>query len=193
MSTAQAAREPTTAIHVPPVLPVVAMTVADDGAMTVTVDGVPFEPPRFGPPWVRASFAQIIDSVIDERGTPVRVVVYEADGAVFTDLITRPLRASLDARARRSDRHPTSERVATAPPTLIDAAPFITAPRVALGEDGFLPGEEVAVAIIVRHTKAAADGSARALLEPGICRASTAGEVVLVGRISGTCIIGQLA
>jgi hypothetical protein len=73
----------------------------------------------------------------------------------------------------------------------IVAAPLIAPPRVVLAEDGFIPGEEVAVALIVRHTKASADGSARALLQPGICQVSAAGEVVVVGRTSGTCVIGD--
>jgi hypothetical protein len=42
----------------------------------------------------------------------------------------------------------------------------------------------------VRHIKASADGSARALLEPGLCRVTAEGEIVLVGRISGTCVFG---
>jgi len=69
---------------------------------------------------------------------------------------------------------------------------LIAPPHVALGEEGFLPGEDVAVAIIVRHTKASADGSARALLEPGVCQWSTDGEVILIGRTSCTCVIGNL-
>lgn len=190
MSTIHAARSATDAITVPPVLPVIAMTIAADGTMTVAVDGTPFEPPRFGPAWVRSSFAAVIDSVLEERGSPVRVLVYEADGTVFTDLVTRPLQKELDPSAQPPHRHD----VVTAPiaDVLIDAAPLVTPPRVVLGEEGFIPGEEVAVAIIVRHTKASTDGSARALLEPGICRVSADGEVVLVGRISGTCVIAGL-
>lgn len=190
MSTIHAARPATDAIAVPPVLPVIAMTIGADGTMTVAVDGTPYEPPRFGPPWVRSSFATVIDSVLEERGSPVRVLVYEADGTVFTDLVTSPLQRALIPSVEPPRR---GEAVAT--PTaegLIDAAPLVAPPRIVLGEDGFIPGEEVAVAIIVRHTKASTDGSARAWLEPGICRVSADGEVVLVGRISGTCIIAGL-
>ncbi|MCG7414626.1 hypothetical protein MHK74_08615 [Microbacterium aurum] len=166
------------------------MTIAADGTMTVAVDGTPYEPPRFGPPWVRSSFATVIDSVLEERGSPVRVLVYEADGTVFTDLVTRPLQRTLDPSAQPSRR---DEAVGTpVAKGVIDAAPLVAPPRVVLGEDGFIPGEEVAVAIIVRHTKASADGSARALLEPGLCRVSADGEAVLVGRISGTCVIAAL-
>ncbi|WP_345542835.1 hypothetical protein [Microbacterium jejuense] len=167
------------------------MTIATDGTMTVTIDGTPLEPPRFSPPWVRSSFAAVIDSVLEDRGSPVRVLVYEADGTVFSDLITRPLQRELDPTAPPPQREESPVGPVHGADALIDAAPFIAPPRVVLGDDGFIPGEDVAVAIIVRHTKAAADGSARALLEPGICQVSVTGEVVLVGRISGTCVIGD--
>jgi len=193
MTTAHAVRRSTDGIRVPPVLPVITMTVSSNGSMTVAVDGTPFEPPRFGPPWARASFAEIIDTVLHAHGSPVRVVVYEADATVFTDIITRPLQGSLSPSAPPQDRDRGSSTPAespVAPAALIDAMPLVAPPHVVCGEEGFLPGEDVAVAIIVRHIKASTDGSARALLEPGLCRLSSAGEVVLVGRVSGTCVFG---
>ncbi len=193
MTTAHALRRSTDAIRVPAVLPVITMTISTDGTMTVAVDGTPFEPPRFGAPWVRASFAEIIDTVLLAHGSPVRVVVHEADGTVFTDLITRPLQGSLSPSAPpqspgRESRTPAESPFAPAAP--IDATPLVAPPHVVCGEEGFLPGEDVAVAIIVRHIKASPDGSARALLEPGLCRVTADGEIVLVGRISGTCVFG---
>ncbi|MDL5488250.1 hypothetical protein [Microbacterium wangruii] len=168
------------------------MTIAADGTMTVAVDGVPCEPPQFGPPWVRSSFAAVIDTVLEERRSPVRVLVYETDGTVFTDLVTRPLQGSFTPNAQPPVREEEPTNRAHVADALIDPLPLIAPPRAALGEEGFLPGEDVAVAIIVRHTKASADGSARALLEPGVCQCSADGEVVLVGRTSGTCVIGNL-
>ncbi|GAA1989960.1 hypothetical protein [Microbacterium pumilum] len=192
MSTIPAVRPEAAAIAVPPVLPVIAMTVSTDGTMAVTVDGVPCEPPRFGPPWERSSFAAVIDLVLEKRGSPVRVLVYEADGTVFTDLVTQPLQRTLDPSAPSARREPGASSLAPVDDGLFDPAPLIAPPRVVFGEDGFIPGEEIAVAIIVRHTKASADGSARALLEPGVCRLSLEGEVILVGRISGTCVVAGL-
>ena len=195
MTTAHAVRQSADGIRVPPVLPVITMTVSSNGSMTVAVDGTPFEPPRFGPPWARASFGDIIDTVLHAHGSPVRVVVYEADGTVFTDIITRPLQGSVAPSAPPQVRDRGSSAPAeplAAPAALIDATPLIEQPRVVYGEEGFLPGEEVALAIIVRHIKASADGSARALLEPGLCRVTAEGEIVLVGRISGTCVFGNV-
>lgn len=193
MTTAHALRRSTDAIRVPAVLPVITMTISADGTMTVAVDGTPFEPPRFGAPWARASFAEVIDTVLLAHGSPVRVVVHEADGTVFTDLITRPLQGLIAPSAPPQIRDAASSAPAeplAAPAALIDATPLVEPPRVVYGEEGFLPGEEVALAIIVRHIKASADGSARALLEPGLCRVTAEGEIVLVGRISGTCVFG---
>lgn len=195
MSTAQAVRHTRDAIHVPPVLPVITMTIERNGTMTVAVDGEPLDPPRFGPPWARSSFAEIIDTVLEAGGSPVRVLVYETDGTVFTDLITRPLQRSSTPSAPPPTPHNAADALVDgpdAPAALIDAVPLIAQPGVVRGEEGFLPGEDVAVAIIVRHTKASTDGAARAMLEPGLCRVSAGGEIVLVGRISGTCVIGNL-
>jgi hypothetical protein len=193
MRTAQAVRQSTDAIRVPPVLPVITMTISSNGSMTVAVDGMPFDQPRYGPPWARASFAEVIDTVLHAHGSPMRVVVYETDGTVFTDLITRPLQGPVTPSAPPQVRDGGSSAPAeplAAPAALIDATPLIEPPRAVCGEEGFLPGEDVALAIIVRHIKASADGSARAFLEPGLCRVSAEGEVVLVGRISGTCVFG---
>ena len=75
---------------VPVVLPLVVITITDDGRMTVTVDGVPFEPEPFAPPWRREDFAAVLDQLTEQRRSPVRVEVREADGSTFTDIITPP-------------------------------------------------------------------------------------------------------
>lgn len=64
------------AASMPPVLPVVTMTVQADATLRVMVDGgEPFGPPTFAPPpWQRHSFAQIISEVVEQRDSPpVRV------------------------------------------------------------------------------------------------------------------------
>lgn len=163
----------------PVVLPHVLVRVNDDGTLTVTVDGGLFEPEEFAPPWRRSTFGALIDAVTDDRRVPVRVEVREVDGTSFTDIIT-------PAKRRRSQPEPEDERQeATAGASLVEVA----------GE-GFVPGEDVAVAVIVAHTDATPTGEARALLETAQLDAvrlvsTGTGEVVLLGRISGTQVIAR--
>ena len=161
-----AAEEP----EVPIVLPHVVMQVAGDGTMTVTVDGAPHLPEPFAPPWRRDSFAAVLDRLTDQRRSPVRVEVREADGTVFTDIIT-----------------PSRRRAVPEPP----GRPAAPAPLPVLYGDGFVPGEDVAIAVVIAHGDAAPDGTMRGLIEAAQLAASPAREVILLGRVSGTFTIGH--
>jgi hypothetical protein len=145
------------------------MTVTEDGRMTVTVDGTPHEPEPFAPPWRRDSFAHILDQLTGQRRCPVRVEVREADGTVFTDIITPTTR-------RRPEPAP---------------APVARAALLALHGEGFVPGEDVAVAVVIAHGDAAPDGTVRGLLTPEQVAASPTREVILLGRVSGALTIGH--
>ena len=164
----------------PPVnIPTVVLTVHEDGILTATLDGAPLTPPQWAPPWRRESFPQIIDQASNDRTRPIRVEVREADGSVFTDLIT--------ARPRR---------VFPEPEPAVEAEPTPGLPVFHTVEgDGFVPGEDVAVAIITSHTDAANTGTARALIDPANpIPDQTTGrvEVLLLGRISGATVIRRL-
>ena len=161
-----AAEEP----EVPIVLPHVVMQVAGDGTMTVTVDGAPHLPEPFAPPWRRDSFAAVLDRLTDQRRSPVRVEVREADGTVFTDLIT-----------------PSRRRAVPEPP----GRPAAPAPLPVLSGDGFVPGEDVAIAVVIAHGDAAPDGTMRGLIEAAQLAASPTREVILLGRVSGAVTIGH--
>lgn len=161
-----AAEEP----EVPIVLPHVVMQVAGDGTMTVTVDGAPHLPEPFAPPWRRDSFAAVLDRLTDQRRSPVRVEVREADGTVFTDIIT-----------------PSRRRAVPEPP----GRPAAPAPLPVLYGDGFVPGEDVAIAVVIAHGDAAPDGTMRGLIEAAQLAASPTREVILLGRVSGTFTIGH--
>ena len=161
-----AAEEP----EVPIVLPHVVMQVAGDGTMTVTVDGAPHLPEPFAPPWRRDSFAAVLDRLTDQRRSPVRVEVREADGTVFTDIIT-----------------PSRRRAVPEPP----GRPAAPAPLPVLYGDGFVPGEDVAIAVVIAHGDAAPDGTLRGLIEAAQLAASPAREVILLGRVSGAVTIGH--
>lgn len=157
---------------VPVVLPHVAMTVTEDGAMAVTVDGAPHEPAPFAPPWQREDFAAILDHLTGQRRTPVRVEVRETDGTVFTDIIT-------PGKRRRPDPEPE-------PPERRALPELVT-----LRGEGFVPGEDVAVAVVIAHGDAAGDGTMRGLLTAEQVDASPTREVILLGRVSGTLTIGH--
>ncbi len=154
---------------VPVVLPHVVMAVAEDGTMTVAVDGEPYLPEPFAPPWRRESFAQVLDQLTGQRRSPVRVEVREADGTVFTDIITPPRR-----------------RTVPEPP----AKPALPVLPVLHGE-GFVPGEDVAVAVVIAHGDADPDGTMRGLIEAAALAASPTREVILLGRVSGAVTIGH--
>ena len=160
-----AAEEP----EVPIVLPHVVMQVAGDGTMTVTVDGETHQPESFAPPWRRDSFATVLDRLTDQRRSPVRVEVREADGSVFTDIIT-----------------PSRRRSVPEPPT--KPAP---SPLPVLYGDGFVPGEDVAIAVVIAHGDAAPDGTMRGLIGVAQLAASPTREVILLGRVSGAVTIGH--
>lgn len=161
---------------VPVVLPLVAIAIAEDGRMTVTVDGEAFEPGPFAPPWRREDFARVLDQLTDLRCSPVRVEVCEADGSMFTDIIT-------PSRRRRTgpDPEPASEEPARRP----------AAELVELRGEGFVPGEDVAIAVVIAHGDAAPDGTMRGLVEARQLAGSSTREVILLGRVSGTLTIGH--
>lgn len=176
---------PQSAPEGPMVVPVVKFTVDADGTMTVTIDGTPHTPAPFAPPWRRESFPAILDALTARLQTPLRVHVREADGSAFTDIITPP-------RTRRTEHPPAS----VTSPSPVTSPPVITAPEAAtmpvvyqVEGAGFVPGEDVAVAIIHTHIDAGSDGTARVLLTPEQLASSPTGEIILLGRISGTLVI----
>ena len=161
---------------VPVSIPLVVLDVREDGTVTVTVDGKRLDPDPFAPPWRRSSFGQIIDRATNDRTTPARVEVREADGTTVTDIVA--------ARRRRSRPEPEPEPAAQAGPV------FHT-----VEGKGFVPGEDVAVAVVTGHTDAAHSGTARALIDPagnGADRTDEVIEVILFGRVSGTTIIRRV-
>ncbi|UPW02901.1 hypothetical protein M1C57_14465 [Rhodococcus pyridinivorans] len=176
----------------PVVLPHVVIAVTENGALDVTVDGTPFPPPAADSEWTRGTFGPLLDVVTKDRTIAVRIEVREVDGTVFTDLIRarKPTPPPPDddpvapetrwaRRAKHTKQHESS-------PVLVEVT----------GE-GFVPGEDIAVAVIVSHTDAADTGAARALLDKRqldavLPKTDGAGEVVLYGRISGTIAVRRV-
>ncbi len=162
------------------VLPNVRVIVTDTGVLDVTVDGAAFLPPHRGQ-WTRGTFADLLDAVTKDRTVAVRIEVREVDGSAFTDLI----------HPRKRARTPEPE-----PPTVTEQPQQRrkTPALVEVTADGYLPGEDVAVAVIIAHTDAPG-GTARALLDLSQLPDPQGGarDVLLFGRISGTIHVRSLS
>ena len=161
-------------------LPHVLVTVAADGTLTATVDGTPFPAPG-ETAWTRTTCGPLMDAITNDRTVAVRVEVRECDGSVFTDII----RPRTPRRAAPLSEMPVPEtrrsRHARRAPRMME----VTA-------DGFVPGEDVAVAVIVSHTDATGLGEARALIDLDTLPDAAGQEVILLGRISGTFTVRRL-
>lgn len=147
---------------VPAVLPQIIAEVVSEEHILLTVNGqrIPAAPTS------RGELGRAIGELVTRLGSPTRVEVHELDGRIWADIIS-PATAPSMAPARQP----------AAKPMLVE----FTA-------DGFVPGEDVAIAFVLRHTSAAGDGTARALLDRAE-KATLSGEVILLGRISGTTSI----
>ena len=167
-----------------PTVVMVRITVQDDGTLAVTVDGAPYLPPEFSPPWHRGSFPTIVDAISQQTGRTLRVDVVETDGRVMTDFYTpRPPRRTPPAEG--------AVQPAVSTPT-VATAPVAPPPRlVQFAGSGMVPGEDVAVAIIIAHTETGPDGVARALIDSRYLDHAPTGEAILLGRISATVCIGK--
>lgn len=157
----------------------VRIVVAEDDTLAVTVDGAPFLPSEFSPPWRRGSFPAIVDAIREQTDCTIRVDVIETDGRTMTDFYT--------PRSRRTPP-PEAQPVQQVPQS---AVPVPVVPRlVQFAGSGMVPGEDVAVAIVIAHTETGPDGIARALIDSRYLDHAPTGEVILLGRISATVCIG---
>jgi hypothetical protein len=154
-------RDDRQSVRVPVVMPLVEVTVDKKGYLTVTLDREPYSAEGS---LTRDDLKRVVGDIAADLGTAVRVEVHEADKSTFTDIVT-PDRPKL--RMVRTVREASVGEVAG---------------------DGFLPNEEVAVAVVVAHQVASTDGSARLRLPPALLEAHP-GLVVFMGKESGTVMI----
>lgn len=176
-------------VEAPVALPHVVVTVTTAGELDVTVDGTPFSPTdEDGVAWTRGSFGELMDAITADRTIAVRIEVRETDGSVFTDIIhaRRPTRPD-------PTQHQYLDGTEAGSPGLEDR-PHGRGLAEVTG-DGFVPGEDVAVAVIVTQTDATGTGEVRALIDThavGSVLRGGSGEVVLLGRVSGTLHMRRL-
>lgn len=169
----------------PVLLPHVVVTVVENGTLDVSVDGAPFPPPRQESAWTRSTFGELLDAVTADRTVAMRIEVRESDGSVFTDIV----------RARRPARSEPTEVEDAGDHDQV--AQNLSASRlVEVIDERFVPGEDIAVALIVTHTDATGTGHARALIDTtrlADLLDNGTGEVVLLGRVSGTLHVRRLS
>jgi hypothetical protein len=156
-------RDDRQAVRVPVVIPLVEVDVDKLGYLTVTLDHEPYSADGS---LTRDDLTRVLDDIATDLGTAVRVEVHEADRSTFTDILT-----------------PGHPRLGMVKP--------VREATTSIGEvagDGFLPNEDVAVAVVVAHQVANTDGSARLRLPPALLEAHP-GLVVFMGARSGTVMV----
>lgn len=146
--------------HVPVVLPLVEIDVDDTGMINVRLDREPY---RSSEALYREDLSSALDAITIDLGTPARVEIREPDGSRFTDIVT-PASSAPESQSKVTPE--------------LRPEPF---------NGGFIPGERIAVAVVVAHQLAAVDGTAQLRL-PAALMADRFG-VVLLGRSSGTLIV----
>lgn len=159
-------------------LPIASIHVDERGAMRVSLDGRELPPTGPASEWDRARFGELLDALSAHRTRTVRVEVREYDGSVFTDIVHATRRERMAAEppvpdARRRARHrPTHE-------------------LIEVRGAGFIPGEDVTVALSVSSAEGAADGTARAVIDLSQVADGNA-EFLLIGRVSGVIVAERL-
>ncbi len=162
----------------PSTLPLAVITVNERGTMTVSYDGRNFPPPTTDASWSRARFGDLLDAISDYRTRTVRVEVNEFDGSVFTDIVHAVRREQAIADVQSPS---TMRRARHRPPDQL----------VEVTGSGFVPGEDVTVALSVSSAGASADGSARAVIDMSQL-VDHRSEILLIGRVSGVIVTESL-
>lgn len=159
-------------------LPLAVVTVNERGTVAVSHDGRDFPPLTPDSPWNRARFGDLLDAISVHRTRTVRVEVHEFDGSVFTDII----------HAVRSERDKTEP---TLPSAMRRARHRPTHQLFEITGSGFIPGEDVTVALVVSSAEGSADGKARGLVDLSQL-ADHRSEIMLIGRVSGVIVSERL-
>lgn len=155
---------------VPPVLPQILLEAISSETLIVTVNGNKLA----ATPIRRDEISHTVTELVTRFASPTRVEVRELDGSIHADVLTPP-----------------APRSPFAPPE--DSGAAVVVPSlVEFTANGFVPGEDVALALIIRHTSADHTGAARALVDRGEIPQPD-GEVFLFGRISGTTSVQRIS
>lgn len=163
-------------------IPLAIITVGEVGAVSATLDGVEFAPPAPAETWSRAQFGELLDALTLGRKRTVRIEVHESDGTVFTDIIHAK-------RVKHGDQE--AELVPPAGPQSRRARRRTPPQLLEVSGNGFIPGEDITVAIPVTSAEGNATGDARAMIDLSQLL-DHATEVILIGHISGRIVTERL-
>lgn len=159
-------------------LPLASIRVDERGTLRVVYDGGEFPPLRPDSEWSRAQFGDLLDALTTHRTRTVRIEVHEFDGSVFTDIIHAvrkehtAVEAGQSSEMRRARHRPTHQ-------------------LIEITGSGFIPGEDITVAVSASTSEGSADGSARGLVDLNQL-ADHRSEIMLIGRVSGVIVSERL-
>lgn len=163
-------------------LPSAVISVGEIGHLTVTLNGTEFQAPDLVKPWTRAQFGDLLDLLTLNRTRAIRIEVRESDGTVFTDIIHPKQSINLSASQKAQPQPPSLPRRArrSRPPELLE-----------LTGRGFIPGEDITVALNISSAESNMQGEAHALVDLATMFEEVS-EILLIGNISGRVISNRL-
>lgn len=160
-------RRPRTDAETLTVLPKVVAIAGDDDRLALVVDGRPRSEPV-----PRAELGGALARIAAEAAGPIRVEVREPNGISYADIIEPPD----DADASGGQAVPVSR-------------------TFSVSYEGFLPGEEILIAVVDRIERADADGRLTLTTAPrprSRRERRTRRDVIVFGSTSGTTIVGAI-
>lgn len=163
----------------PLLIPVAVITIGEIGVVDAVLNGDTVAPPGGSTEWTRAQFGELLDVLTLGRKRTIRIEVRESDGSIFTDIIHAVRKESIAvkveqlASTRRARHRPTHQ-------------------LFEITGSGFIPGEDITVALVVSSAEGSSDGNARALVDLSRL-VDHRSEIMLIGRVSGVIVSERLA
>lgn len=154
-------------MKIPVVLPVVHISVDDEGTLTVDIDGDPYDTEES---LFRRDLQTVLDTITTGRESAVRVDIRESDNTTYADIATPP--------AKQPETAPEHEHAAPSPPGICGS--------------GFRPGEAIAVAYVLLRGTADAGGGVAVHLPPSAL-AGRAAAMVMMGLDSKVATLVEVS
>ncbi len=163
-------------------LPLAVVNVGEMGTVSATFDGVDVPPPVDADHWSRERFGQLLDALTQERTRSIRLEVRESDGRVFTEIIYSRRGATNAPITEETQSVSSKNRRARRgrPPRLFE-----------ITGSGFIPGEDILVAVPFSTAEGNESGVTRAIVDLDQLL-SHANELALIGYVSGRIVTKQL-